>query len=604
MPTGFDEKTACQKRSLQNFIFRFERIAYEPLWGKSSVPVIVGPNGLRSDHSRAGEGTLSFDTLANAFPATYFSRYSVVRDVSLTAHISAKEARLSIVRVDDQGRYERISCEKMTDYQGVWESSPISLSEKTNGRLFLEVRFSGPFSMESVSWTGSVPSFRHFPVLMSITAFKRDDFVKALVKDILSYGPLNDFPLSILIVDNGQTLSRDQFPDDSRLRLVPQKNLGCTSGFMKGLIEAESSGQEYMVIADDDIVMPPESLFRMLTFQHLATKPLVIGSAMIVIRKPNILWEQGGRVLRKGLCSLETLNKGLDIESTSQLSMAYEVNTIDYTALWLMCAPVGSLSFLPSFYIYYEDILQCLLLKKKGLEIVVPPHIYLWHATLEKQGALWKRYLWVRNDLVTRLIIPETLSTLRTALSFLQTIARILAAFDYQLAENYLQAFREVIMGVEWSLDPVNEGSFVQELIQKNPKIDDLSDRLSPLFLEGAKRPGLGRKILRRAIYMGTLGNYLNPFARSSDREGKLAFRHHSDFEGWGWVNYKTLAAVDREGRGYVCHRSLEKAIAILIRALPLVTYFLWNASRLKEAYRESLGSYEKAWKKALSESS
>ena len=133
---------------------------------------------------------------------------------------------------------------------------------------------------------------------MSITAFKRDDFVLPLLKDLCDYHPLKKFNLTFLVVDNGLTLNRSQLPNDHRVRFIPQINLGCTSGFMRGLLEAKSLKTDFMVIADDDIVMPPETLYRMLVFQSLSINPIAVGAAMFVIRNPNILWEQGGKVLK------------------------------------------------------------------------------------------------------------------------------------------------------------------------------------------------------------------------------------------------------------------------------------------------------------------
>ena len=586
---------------LQNFLFKYDRIPYESLWGQGSVNVSLKKEGLEA-LCLQDEGILTFDSLANSFPVGFFSVHSQVSYVFLESFISANEAELSIFHEDLKSKIRLIHQEKYRSRSGMWKSPPIPLNA-VGGRYWFEVRFRGRVQIENTSWVGILPHSRNPAVLLSITAFKRDDYVLPLVKDLCDYEPLKSLNISFLVIDNGLTLSRVQLPEDPRVVLIPQTNLGCTSGFMRGLVEAESRKKEILVIADDDIVMPPETLYRMLVFQAVSSRPIAVGASMIVVRKPFILWEQGGVVRSGGVNSLKTFNKGLNLESKTERSKTYLDRNPDYTALWLLSAPTQFLSYLPSLFIYYEDILQCLLLKKKGLNIVVPPHIFLWHATLEKQGALWKRYLWLRNDLATRFLIHEKLVPINIAVSFIRLIIKILVSFDYRLAELHLRSFEEAISGPNWTTDPLGQSRFVQALIRENPSLEDLSSQLSKKFLLGETgQIPLGKKIIKRLKYFISCGNYINPLARSFDDEGKLAFRRHGDYEGWGWTGFKKIAVVDREGRGYVCERSWKKMLPLLGRSFVLSWSILWKSRKLQTAYIQSLKSCESAWKEVFSQ--
>lgn len=585
---------------LQNFIFSFERIKYDTLWGHSSIPVTLKVNGLEclSDYN---EETLSFDSLANTFPAGYFYTYTNIRNVFLKSFISADEALLTIYHTDQNSKKNIIHQEKYKSKTGIWHSPTFSLNSESS-HLSFEIKFKDHIKIENTSWLGvSKHSNKQLSALLSITAFKRDDYVIPFVEDLCRYQPLKLFDITFLVVDNGLTLKKEFLSDDIRVKFIPQKNLGCTSGFMRGLVEARSQAKDLMIIADDDIVMPPEILYRMVVFQAVSVKPLAVGAGMIIVRQPNILWEQGGIVLSKGVNSLKTINKGVNINSATDRSKAYTDRNPDYTALWLMSAPTKFFSFLPSLFIYYEDILQCLLLGKKGVDVVVPPHIFLWHATLEKQGAMWKRYLWLRNDLATRFLIDEKLAPLKIGLSFVNLIMKILASFDYKLAEFHLKAFEEAISGSKWTTDPIGENQFVQSLIHENPKMFDYSDQLSERFLNNDfERKSFINKILIRLVYICSLGNYIYPFARVSDEKGKLAFRYHGDYEGWGWIGFKRLAVIDKKGEGYLCERSWKKMFPILGKSILLGFKILYKSKYLKISYKESFSKYENSWLNAF----
>ncbi len=585
---------------MQHFLFEFNRIEYRALWGHSSIPVSIQTDGVSGISDPSKVETFTFDTIANAFPTTFFSKHSVTPNIQLTADIVADDATLTITHIYPTGKSHILLEEKLCGHSGPWESSLFPI-ENQEGRYVLSVRFKNGFSIHNAGWWGNLPIKTSPSFLVSITAFKRDEYVIGLLQDLCRYEPLRNLNISFLVVDNGQTLSREQLPDDPRIRFISQTNLGCTSGVMRGLVVSRSLKTDFMIIADDDIVMPAETLYRMVIFQMLANKPISVGAGMITIRHPNILWEQGSKVPDDGINSLKPFNKGIDLDSPSQYSRIFSENDLEYTALWLMSAPTDQLSFLPAFFIYYEDILQGLMLGKKGVRIIVPPHIFLWHATLEKQAAFWKRYLWLRNDLTTRFLIEEKLKPTKIALSFFKLMMGFMSSYDYKLARRHLQAFKEAISGPEWTKDPISQKEYVQTLIQENPAVTDLSDQLSPVFEEQLqKKKPLLYKMIRRITYILTLGNYLNPACRPLTIDGKLAFRFHGDYEGWGWSGYKQIATIDRNKKGYICKRSWKEMVPIMAETLGLMILFMKTAEENKRAYQMSLPSFESGWRNAF----
>ncbi|KGA94330.1 glycosyltransferase family 2 protein [Leptospirillum ferriphilum] len=593
--TSYPDKNFSQTICLQNFLYDFTSFGIDSLWGHSSHPIQRTDRKISSISSKE-TSTLKFDGIANLYPIDYFLSHTPVSGVSLKTHLSADNARILIVNISRQNTRTILFDEKITNFSGEFLSDWINTSD-LEGSLHLEIEYKGTLEISQTAWVTSLSKpILASSILLSITAFNRDEFVLPLLDSLCGYPPLLSINLQILVVDNGGSLSRDKLPDDSRIRLIKQTNLGCTSGVMRGLAMARDLKTDFMVIADDDIILPPEMLYRLLLFQILSGKGLSVGAGMLTLQSPNILWEKGSLVLDQGLNSLKPLHKRTNLEIQKNLTPLFQVDKLDYTALWLMSAPTEKLSFLPAFFIYYEDVLQGLLLKKNGVQVLVPPHIFLWHATLEKRGAFWKRYLWVRNDLATRFLNPEKLNPFLVVFSFLGLIANLLKSYDYKLAEFHLQAFKEAITDVSWTIDPLGEKKKTDILIQQNPAQVDLSSRLPKDFLI-QKKNSLGLKILKRLGNILTLGNYLNPFSKSVRDDGKLLFRFHGDYESWGWFGYHTLAVVDKKGIGYLCHRSWKKAVKFIFPCLSLSFRFLISRNTLSKRYKEHMHHYENAWR-------
>ena len=600
IPNNRSPKEIC----LQNFLYEYSPIGIEALWGHSSHPVKRSETKISGfSQQKDSDATLSFDGIANTFPVEYFRLHTTVTKVCIKTHLEADSARLMIFQTPLKGGNPKaLYDQRITNFSGFVSTDWIDIQEQ-GGSFHLEIVYQGTLEISQTAWVGESEGTIPTPsILLSVTAFKRDEFVIPLLKSLCRYGPLLSLDLRILVVDNGGTLSLDKIPDDPRTLFIQQDNLGCTSGVMRALTVARDLKTDFMVIADDDIVLPPEMLYRLLIFQVLSNKPISVGSGMLTLKNPDILWEKGSLVLDSGLNSLRPLHKRTNLGIHSNLIPLFQVDQPDYTALWLMSGPTSQLSFLPAFFIYYEDVLQGLFLQKKGVRIVVPPHIFLWHATLEKRGAFWKRYLWVRNDLATRFLNPEKLKPLTTVFSFLKLMTKLIMSYDYKLVDYHLRAFEGAITDSTWTTDPLGEKRKIDTLIRENPAQIDLGPNLPDGFQQRSqKQRSRIFRITKRLAHLLTLGNYLNPFSRTIRPDGTLPFRFHGDYESWGWFGYSTLAVVDRNGFGYLCKRSRKEAIKLLFPCLALSFRFLVTQRSMIRKYSQQSENHEKAWREAFS---
>ena len=582
---------------LQHFMYEYSPIGMTCQWGRASSPVKrTGQTISGFFQESQNYPSLSFDGISNAFPVEYFNHHTIIKRIRFRIQLTAEYVHLKIIHAPSQGPFKVIIDQTLSGFSGLWETEWLEIVGM-EGRLYLELDVQGSIEINKAAWVGEIPESRNPSFLLSITAFKKNEYILPLLDSLCHYSHLRSLDLKILVVDNGGTLHPEILPKDKRIFFIQQENLGCTSGFMRALSEARSLQSDYLIIADDDIALPPEILYRMMIFQYFSNKPLSVGASMLTYQKPEVLWEKGAMVPDTGMNKLRPLHKRKNLNDSFIYPDLYRDDCPDYTALWLMSAPTDRISFLPAFFIYYEDILQGLYLGKKGVRVVVPPHIFLWHATLEKRGSFWKRYLWLRNDLVTRYLNPEKIRPMQIVLSFIKIMSDLVLSYDYQLADIHLQAFRETISDASWTTNPLGEQKKVERLMQKSPDLNDLSSYLPDDFQKekGIKAPLLIR-ILKRAGYVLTLGNYINPLSRSLRTDGKMPFRFHGDYEAWGWFGYHTLAVIDKTGTGYVCKRSMKNAVSIMIDTFVLSIRFLVSCRHMISRYQSLSGQYEKSW--------
>ena len=90
--------------------------------------------------------------------------------------------------------------------------------------------------------------------------------------------------------DHQQELAPLQESLGAKLQIIEQGNIGGSGGFSRGMYEAATAGAStYVINCDDDIVIEPESLIRMMTFADFATRPTIVGAHMFDLNNRSVL---------------------------------------------------------------------------------------------------------------------------------------------------------------------------------------------------------------------------------------------------------------------------------------------------------------------------
>lgn len=584
---------------LQHFIFYSEALPVKRMWIESGEGCILTPEGVEGNFTNEAPGKVVFDGVGNAFPADCFVVNTRVSWVRLTGKFKG-EIALEIWHAKDGGK-TRIYGEGFQRREGRWESPWISLSPG-DGRYFLSCEARNAFSVRDLAWEGDLPSPDVRPsFLVSITTFKREDFLLNLIQTLCQDLALRDFNISFLVVDNGETLENAELPEDARLTLVSQPNLGGTGGAMRALRFARSIRADYMVIASDDIIVSPEMLYRMLVMQSLANRPLSVGAVILTLDAPRAVLGQGGLLPETPLSEPTMIHKGWDLDDFATLPDLYLAKNCDYAGWWLMSAPVDSWRFLPPFFLHWDDVLEGILLKKIGVSIVVPASIFLWIDNYRSENIpVWKRYVGMRNALSTLMIIDSGQRPLDVVRSFRESVIRFLGSFDYDLAECCVQSFRDASRGPDWTHRPLEESRWIRTLMTFGPAMEDLSAHLSRAYERSSRRRGRLGGLFGKALYWGALAGVLFFISSKTAPDGGLAFRRVGDYDARKWAGYSQIAVVDDEGRGYLCQRSLKKSGLLLAETTALSIRFLFTHRSVSSAYRKGSECWEKDWNKTF----
>ena len=247
-----------------------------------------------------------------------------------------------------------------------------------------------------------------------VVTYQRHNQVRTTVERLL------DTPVErVLVVDNG---SRDGTREwlaglgDPRLRLhLPAANLGGAGGFEAGLrrLVAEDD-PDWIVTMDDDARPLPgaiEAFLDRAPWDWDAVSAAVYRSdgGICEMNRPTInpFWDIG-TFLRTSLASMSGQSRqGFHIPDSAYGDGAREIDATSFVGLFLSRGAIARAGYPDGrLFIYGDDVLYTLSLRKAGLRIGFVPDLHFEHdSTPGREGApgryvpVWKAYYNARNGL-------------------------------------------------------------------------------------------------------------------------------------------------------------------------------------------------------------
>jgi galactofuranosylgalactofuranosylrhamnosyl-N-acetylglucosaminyl-diphospho-decaprenol beta-1,5/1,6-galactofuranosyltransferase len=455
---------------------------------------------------------LSFGTYFNAFPASYWRRWTIVDEVRLTVRLRGTGATVTVYRSMANGRSQRVDSATNEGSSGEY-SFDLTLKPFVDGGWYWYdvVAADEDCVVESAEWTAEVPAdrARHGSVTIGITTMNRQDFCAKLLTQLGQSSALEDYLDEVVVMEQGtdKVVDSEFFPDaekslGDRLRIIEQGNIGGSGGFARAQYEGLKSGRSrYVMMLDDDVECETEGIVRAITFGDLCRKSTIVGGHMFSLFHKTQLHSFGERVApysfwwgpAPGVFPAWDLG-ARNIRSTRWLHARIDV---DYNG-WFMCLiprdVIADIGLSLPLFIKWDDSEYGLRAKEAGYPTVSFPGAAVWHVPwTDKNDALdWQSYFHVRNRFIAGLLHSKYPHWGRLIRESLNHQIKHMVSMQYSTVELRHKALEDVLAGPHGlhELLPTT----LPELKKLVKGFDDATLVADPSALPEVKRHKLPRK--------------------------------------------------------------------------------------------------------------
>jgi galactofuranosylgalactofuranosylrhamnosyl-N-acetylglucosaminyl-diphospho-decaprenol beta-1,5/1,6-galactofuranosyltransferase len=377
--------------------------------------------------------------------------------------------------------------------------------------------------------------------------FKKEAYIKNTLNTILQDKLLQINDFKIFVVDNGRTLGENDF-SEPRLKLIPNKNLGGSGGFTRGLVEAlEENVYSHFLLMDDDIELDSECIYRLFFLYEYANVDFAVAGGMLNLSKKHILYEAGATYNEdpktRGFApsSLTALNNNLDLRNANSLNILLLEEHTDYGGFWFFSFSkevVEKIKLPMPFFIKIDDVEFCLRITNGlGSKIVAFPSIAVWHQPASAKNLNWETYYYIRNDLISY-AIHFSLGYMDTVKHFTKVLIQSLLRFDYNYVEMLIKSFEDYVKGPDFikNSDPEILHSSILKLSKRYKSQNVKQDYLSPNKFYYTSTDGR----LKKLVSLLTLNGHLLPNFLTRDEDAFI-------WQGSGYpVNWSKAFAKNR----------------------------------------------------------
>ncbi|PUA81943.1 glycosyltransferase [Nocardioides currus] len=436
----------------------------------TSTGVSIHPDQILDREALAlpAEARISFGSYFNAFPASYWRRYTIVTDVTLTLRIEGAGATVTVYRSMANGRSQRVETVTTGDDTDSTFTFDLPLKPFVDGGWYWYDVVAGEQDVvvRSAEWTAEVPEDRaaHGTVDLCITTMNRPDFVAKLLGQLGSTPELRPYLDEVMVMEQGTQLMSDSefYPAAAealgdKLRVIVQGNLGGSGGYARGQLESVRKGTAtYAMMMDDDVICEPEGIIRSVTFGDLARRPTIVGGHMFSIYARTRLHSFGEVITpwRFWWLSAPGVFQDWDFSARNLRSTRWLHKRIDVDFNgWFMCLiprqVLDEIGLSLPLFLKWDDSEFGLRAKAAGYPTVSLPGAAVWHIPwTDKNDALdWQAYFHQRNRFVAALLHSAYERGGRMVRESLNHQIAHLVSMQYSTVELRLMAMEDVLNG-------------------------------------------------------------------------------------------------------------------------------------------------------------
>jgi len=574
---------------------------------------------------RPGE-RVSFGTYFNAFPASYWRRWTTLGSVRLS--VATRGAGSVIVyKSNARGALQRVDSRNV---EGVTTSTfDLSLSPFGDGGWywFDLVAGSKPMVLTEANWLGEGEGRTPGSITLEITTLNKPDFCINNLRLLADAPEALAHVKELILVDQGtqKVADAEGFAEVAtalagKLRIINQDNLGGSGGFARGMYEAVANGSDYALLMDDDVVVEPESIIRLLTFADMCKTPTIVGGHMFDLYNRTVLHTFGEIVnpyrFQPDLPS-EEMTLGHDFLSSNlrQTPWLHRRCDVDYNGWWMCLIPtkvIREIGLSLPVFIKWDDAEYGLRAKERGYPTVSMPGAAVWHVSwIDKDDLVgWQAYFHARNRFIAALIHSPYEFGGRIVRESQYADIKHLVSMQYATAEGRNMALRDLLRG---------PGQLHELLPEKLPEIRNMMKGYAdsnmspdpdsypapkldkpPKHGHGVRQPSkLGllplaaKTVVRQLVQPVSPSSVVRPQANIA----------HQDNRWWRMSQYDSAVVSNAEGTGASWYkrdpRQLRKMLAESARMHAILLKDWQKLSAEYKAAVEDITSFE-SWKKTF----
>ncbi|GGH59444.1 glycosyltransferase [Rothia aerolata] len=572
--------------------------------------------------------SLSFGTYFNAFPASYWRRWTDLRSVTLSVKTEG-EGMVIVYKSNARGVIQRVDSAVVSGSQeAVFE---LSLKPFGDGGWYwfdLDANRSDLTLVEANWLTDAAPRTENGQATVQITTMNKVDYCIDNIRLLSQNLDIFDSVKELLIVDQGTDKVQDHpdfeevvAPLAGKFRIINQGNLGGSGGFARGMYESVKTGSDYVLLLDDDVVVEPESILRLVTFADYCKNPTIVGGHMFDMYDRTVL-HAFGEVVNPWRTFYDrphedmSLGHNLGHQNLRNTHWLHRRVDVDYNGWWMCLIPtevIKQIGLSLPLFLKWDDAEYGLRAKEAGIPTVSFPGAGLWHVSwVDKDDSVgWQAYFHERNRLITALIhspFEKGGSVMRESL-FLDVKHAL--SMQYYTEEGRLMALEDLLSGPEHLHDSLSERlpvirSRAADYIDAQLK-SDIDDYPQP---KTKKPPFKGRRNFTPPNYkqlipwaVKTVGRQALVPVNEQAKENPQIQLAYQENRWWTVSRFDSLLVTNAEGTGVFWYkRDPQQLRSKLAKAASLHAKLFKNWASLRERYRSAaadVASFE-AWEKTF----
>ena len=458
-------------------------------------------------------GVASSDTFYGGFTVGAWKRLADVPTLQLRLEgEGALQLRIGLHRLG-QSSVWLDDCRVVFQEDGVFVRAIAAWPALADGMLFVQLRALGPAVLRAAAFetTATAPNDPRLGIV--ITHFNRQAQVQPAIRRIartLLARPELAGRITLTVVDNSRNLALEPLPG---VTVIPNRNLGGTGGFVRGLLALQDGGRaSHALFMDDDASCEVESIARTLALLSFAREPrLAVAGALLREMAPWELLEKGARFDGR----VVPLHPGLDVRRVVDCLLAERtVERADYGAWWFFAFPLAEVRRFPfPFFVRGDDVSFGL---ANRFEIATLNGVACLGEDFSTKHGPLTAYLDARYHLVHALLAPERTGS-RIVWIASRLFVKALTAYQYASARAVTLAVRHVLLGPRFFRENLDLQHVRREIAAWQP-----DEKLGPIdlgsaALRGGRRDGR-ESALRRFARLVTLQGFLLPGFLLRDR--------------------------------------------------------------------------------------